>query len=516
MKNLIKLTSENQSKFKSYVNKYVRNSLDGSRYKNFSKENAEKLINWTYESAGFKKPIVLVCENPYESQLLYNFIIKNKKYFLPILYFNYCMINNMEQYEWGHEEIEYVDGLTSDYDISLKSKIISQLKFKMHEKLDGVIYPELINEMLYNKLSSFFFSKLNSHFENDMIVYNRKLLKSLTTKLYGSLLDGLENNITSNILRKIENQVIYDLKNKSEKYSDQLQYLYTSNLESNSRLSIYKFIKDELNVKTGIDQKIDLWDELYTDSNIYSTIVSELFCIVSKYPKKIHLDSNNNLHNMHGPAVEWGYSFEETKFICDYIENRHVNLELLKKIKKIKEKTLTFEEFMDIKNEEDKSLLISIMRNLHGDTYLYDFFTKVLKEVDTYVDKKEDKFMIGTTNSNNVGVYTLFMGVLERDIVNATYISFVRCYCPSTDRMFFLGVEPKYTNAKDAIASLYRIPKKLKNHIKYIQRQGERYSTVFDDEGTYMLKNNKLTKNDIQDTVTISGDEYFKKMRYEY
>jgi hypothetical protein len=193
-----------------------------------------------------------------------------------------------------------------------------------------------------------------------------------------------------------------------------------------------------------------------------------------------------------------------------------VNLELLKKIKKIKEKTLTFEEFMDIKNEEDKSLLISIMRNLHGDTYLYDFFTKVLKEVDTYVDKKEDKFMIGTTNSNNVGVYTLFMGVLERDIVNATYISFVRCYCPSTDRMFFLGVEPKYTNAKDAIASLYRIPKKLKNHIKYIQRQGERYSTVFDDEGTYMLKNNKLTKNDIQDTVTISGDEYFKKMRYEY
>lgn len=151
-----------------------------------------------------------------------------------------------------------------------------------------------------------------------------------------------------------------------------------------------------------------------------------------------------------------------------------------------------------------------MMQELYGDEYIVRFFEKDLKEVDNYVDKKEEKYLKGTTGGMNVGVYTLFSGV-----INDEPVGFVRCYCPSTDRLFFLGVEPKYKNAQDAIASLYRVPRKLSDHIKHINRQGERYSTVFNETGTKMLKNG-MSKEDIQDVVTISGKRYFSLMQYEY
>ena len=128
---------------------------------------------------------------------------------------------------------------------------------------------------------------------------------------------------------------------------------------------------------------------------------------------------------------------------------------------------------------------------------------------DLFVDKKEAKYLEGTTKGMNVGVYTLFKG-----IVNNEYIAYVRCYCPSTDRMFFLGVNPENTNAKDAIASLYQIPKKLKDEIISIQRQGEVFSTNFTQKGLSLLK--KMKQEDIQDMTSISGSDYFKLIQYEY
>ena len=109
----------------------------------------------------------------------------------------------------------------------------------------------------------------------------------------------------------------------------------------------------------------------------------------------------------------------------------------------------------------------------------------------------------------NIGVYTLFKGK-----INDTNIAYVRCYCPSTDRMFFLGVDSRHTNAKDAISSLYRIPAKLKSHIKSISRQGERYSTVLTDIGNEILK--AMSENEIADVTSISGESYFNLIKYEF
>ena len=80
--------------------------------------------------------------------------------------------------------------------------------------------------------------------------------------------------------------------------------------------------------------------------------------------------------------------------------------------------------------------------------------------------------------------------------------------------MFFLGVSPEHTKADDAIASLYRVPAGLENEIKYIQRQGERFSTVFTETGKKKIKS--MSEKDIQKTVTLGGSRYFSLMQYEY
>jgi len=108
----------------------------------------------------------------------------------------------------------------------------------------------------------------------------------------------------------------------------------------------------------------------------------------------------------------------------------------------------------------------------------------------------------------NVGYYTLFKGK-----INNIDIAYVRCYCPSTDRMFFLGIAPEINTAKDAIASLCQVPSQLKNNLVSINRQGEMFSFNFDEVGTNMLKKNKINFNDV---VSLKGDEYFSKIKFEY
>jgi hypothetical protein len=80
--------------------------------------------------------------------------------------------------------------------------------------------------------------------------------------------------------------------------------------------------------------------------------------------------------------------------------------------------------------------------------------------------------------------------------------------------MFFLGVDSIHKTPKDAIASLYRIPNKLKNHIKSISRQGERFSTILTSEGKKILKT--LSKEEIGNTTGLKGDEYFNLIKYEF
>jgi hypothetical protein len=236
-------------------------------------------------------------------------------------------------------------------------------------------------------------------------------------------------------------------------------------------------------------------------SNVYDMIQLEGVCIVSALPIIIHRNEANNMHFSEGPAIEF-----KDGYFQHYINGVFVTSELFDSLLN---KQYKLENFIAEKNEEIKAACLFFMREKWGENYVIAFFADHLKEIDTYVDKKHEHYLIGTNDDMNIGVYTLFKGN-----INNIQLSYVRCYCPSSDRMFYLGVDPKQNNAKDAIASLYRIPACLKSHIKEIRRQGERFSTTFTEKGNNILKT--ISKDDAKNLITIGGSEYFAKMTYEY
>ena len=240
----------------------------------------------------------------------------------------------------------------------------------------------------------------------------------------------------------------------------------------------------------------------FVESSFMSIQFEEL-CIVSKFPCKILRNSNNDLHSVTESSISFADGYEQHYFNGIYIKPELFN--------SLINRTYSFEDWSLERNEETKSLVLAFYEEKFGGEFVFKFLSKHLKEVDSYVDKKSDKYMKNTTKGMNLGVYTLFKGK-----VNNLEISYVRCYCPSTDRMFFLGVNPNINNAKDAIASLCQIPIKLKYELISISRQGEMFSFNFTDKGTQMLKNNMLSKEDLHNVISLKGDEYFTKIKFEY
>jgi len=236
-------------------------------------------------------------------------------------------------------------------------------------------------------------------------------------------------------------------------------------------------------------------------SNCFNAYEYENYVFAIQPPTVIKKSNLDVLNDTQESAIQFA---DGTKYF--YINGRNISEQLFTQLKEDK---YTMSDFTKQEDEEIKSACISYLQQTKGEDYLVSFFKDNLKEINTYVDKKDQKYLEGTTNGMNVGVYTLFKGE-----INNVEIAYVRCYCPSSDRMFFLGVSSEHNNAKDAIASLYRIPRKVKPHITTINRQGERFSTNLTKEGLSLLKT--LPKSDIEDLVSISGNEYFSKIKYEF
>lgn len=247
------------------------------------------------------------------------------------------------------------------------------------------------------------------------------------------------------------------------------------------------------------DEKFNNYKKLI-DSNVFECFEFEEVVFAVQPPKYVKYNEEMLSNSIEGKSVEFidgtgiysvnGIAIEEELFF------------------KLKNDEYTMTDFLTEENEEKKSIAISFIQQAKGDVGIIDFFKDNLKLIDTFTDVKEEKFLKGTLDSMNVGVYSLYKGEL-----NGIDIAYVRCYCPSTDRMFFLGVEPSNSNAKDAIASLYQVPVGLENNIVSISRQGEKFSTVFDDATMQKLSTGELKPTEY---TSISGDKYFKLMTYEY
>ncbi len=308
----------------------------------------------------------------------------------------------------------------------------------------------------------------------------------------------VRNEVRNEVGNKVWNEVWNEVENKKLKYCNFSSYINYSDF---GWLSLYEYFLWNTNILDKYKDKLNFIIDCVNNS--FMSIQLNGLCIVSKYPRFISRNSNKQLHNINGYAIKFEDGYGQY-----YFNGININPNLFNKLIS---KSYTFEEWTNESNEEIKSLVLAFYEEKFGGEFVFRFISKCLKEINTYVDKKSEEYLKNTVNSMNIGVYTLFKGT-----INNTDIAYVRCYCPSTDRMFFLGVNPSYNNAKDAIASLCQIPRILKDNLISINRQGEIFSFNFDKEGTKLLKDNLISKEDLNDVISLTGDEYFSKIKFEY
>jgi hypothetical protein len=311
--------------------------------------------------------------------------------------------------------------------------------------------------------------------------------------------DQVRDQVRAQVWDQMRDQVWDSVKHSKLKYESFSYYISCGDF---GWLSHYYFFLNEFDIIEKYREKLEKITS-YVESSFMQIQFSKV-CIVSKYPKKIIRNESGRMHSVDESAIAFDDGYEQ---YC--VNGVFVNQEFFKKLCN---QEYTFEQWTKEENEEIKSIVLAFYEEKFGSEFAFNFISSHLKEVDTYTDKKENKYLERTTKGMNIGVYTLFKGTLN----NSLDVAYVRCYCPSTDRMFFLGVHEKISNAKDAIASLCQVPLKLHKHLTSINRQGEMFSFNFDQEGLRMLKENLLTKEDFENVLSLSGDEYFSKLKFEY
>ena len=339
-----------------------------------------------------------------------------------------------------------------------------------------------------------FFNQVEDQVEDQV---GNQVWNQVGNQVWNQVSNQVSNQVWNQVGNQVGNQVSNQVRNQKLNYTQFSSYIKFSDF---GWLSFYEFFLNEFNIIKDFDEKLNSIIS-FVDSSFMSIQLEEL-CIVSRYPSFISRNSQNQLHNISESAIKFKDGYEQYYFNGIFVKSELFN--------KLINKLYTFEEFTNEPNEEIKSLVLAFYEEKFGGEFVYRFISKHLSEIDSYTDIKSEKYLENTTKGMSLGVYTLFNGR-----INNIDISYVRCYCPSTDRMFFLGVNPEIKSAKDAIASLCQVPLKLKDELISINRQGEMFSFNFTEKGTKLLKESPNTI-DFNDVVSLKGDEYFTKIKFEY
>jgi hypothetical protein len=212
-------------------------------------------------------------------------------------------------------------------------------------------------------------------------------------------------------------------------------YLFTLNVYSDCYYQWYKFIKDEFKLPLTIEAEFEECFKLQRESGVYSAIFLDEVCIVSKYPKKVYRNENNDLHRTDGVAVVWGHTTHELD--CYYINGRNMPSRLF-------EEEITREDFIKESNEDIKGGIYEIIES-RGEGSMLEFLgAKVVDEhmfahsdgsVETMTLYKTEEKIKGVTNMNDE---------------SPSELAWLKMVCPSTGTNYLIPSDSSFMNCVDA------------------------------------------------------------------
>ena len=120
MKTIKDLTPEIRSKIQSYKDRCTKDLYSGKEYANYDRNKTVEYIERVYSIAGFKKPVVIVADNPNQYKMFWEILKNNKKKTIELIYFtkNKLKLDNQKE-------------LNSELDSELQSELDSELRSEL-------------------------------------------------------------------------------------------------------------------------------------------------------------------------------------------------------------------------------------------------------------------------------------------------------------------------------------------------------------------------------------------------
>ena len=292
-------------------------------------------------------------------------------------------------------------------------------------------------------------------------------------------LPKLDKDITTKVINKIyaiaeypAPEIVYceSLSDAQSKINKELgntkeEYFNTDFYTSIRSMGFYAFY--DYFTRIGVINNPD-FNELVQikDSGIWCSITFDTKCYVVCFPAEIHMNANDDLHNVHGAALSWRLADGSTD---DYyfINDRAMPERIFK--------GFTMEEFIAEDNSDIKAGMFEVMEG-RGEGTMLEFLNaevvdrqEVEHEVDMFEGEGANAKIIGTIKQLEVlELYkTKQMFAKETDLndVSPAPLAWLKLICPSTDTTYLIPSDSSFSNAIDA--AKYHRPKYVPTNVDY-------------------------------------------------
>ena len=214
----------------------------------------------------------------------------------------------------------------------------------------------------------------------------------------------------------------------------------------------YKFIKDEFLLKSKKSKELDYLYNNINNANILKVFLCKKIVLVLRMPQEIKRNQigfhcTNNSGAINYPNLKLHYI--NGRKISNWIFDKYFN------------KTITFEDFLKINNEDEKAGLITLIKENEGNEGLLKFLNAV---------KIDEKVIIHTDNySETLSLYKSrdkYSFLLDSTGKNNVEYAWIGMKCPSTGQSYLIDTCPTFTDVVKCAA--WHRPKEVPNTVPYI------------------------------------------------
>ena len=424
IKTLSDLTPEAEAKIPDYISRDLEDVAKGKYYDNYDKEATYEAIKRIYKKCGLKPPKLYVAENPFEMNLLFNYLglfeeIENKTE-------DYDKL--LEQ-KLNYGPLELYPIIEKDLDERLKLLLVDWLSLRhkdFNRQIDDLLETQFeerrrLNYYLVN------FRELDELFFKHFDINGRFKLGPVAD------FEGMEN--------------IFKLNTSG------LRSLYAFTYESMPK---FEFIEKELGPGRNFKSQRMTMYELLRKAGIFSAICAKEYCVMTKFPKKVHWDEAYQLHNPKGPAIEWGYTTELTKWdACYYIEGRQMPESIFNGFTRM--------DFITMEDEDIRAGMYAIIES-DGEGSMLKFLEA--KKV------HEQQFVHANGEIETMELYKTVETYKNEEDLNGNSpapLAWLKIICPSTGAVYLLPSDSAFNTCADA--AKYHRPDFVAKDVPYTWEQ---------------------------------------------